>query len=50
VVSGDLADSAPERRVTFEITNGAGAGPLVIHTYDLGRRGVRIVGVTRPER
>jgi hypothetical protein len=50
VVSGDLADSAPERRVTFEITNGAGAGPLVIHTYDLGRRGVRVVGVTRPER
>jgi hypothetical protein len=49
VVTGDLADGDPARIVTFEIRNGTGAGPLVIHTYDLGRRGMRVVGLTRPE-
>jgi hypothetical protein len=34
--------------VTFEVRNGSAAGPLVIHGYDLGARGVRVVGVTRP--
>jgi hypothetical protein len=49
IVAGDLADDDPARIVTVEIRNGTQAGPLVIHAYDLGRRGVRIAGVTRPE-
>ena len=42
-----LADDAPGRRVVLRIQNGI-AGPLEIHTYDLGGRGMRIVGLTRP--
>jgi hypothetical protein len=48
-ITGDLPDTDPSRRLTFEVRNGTGAGPLVIHAYDLGRRGIRIVGVTRPD-
>jgi hypothetical protein len=48
VVTADLADSDPARIVTIEVRNGTAAGPLVIHAYDLGRRGVRLVGLTRP--
>lgn len=50
VVIGDLADADPGRIVTFEVRNGTRAGPLVIQGYDLGKRGVRVVGLTRPER
>jgi hypothetical protein len=49
VVTGDFADGDPARIVTFEIRNGTRAGPLVIHAYDLGRRGMRVAGLTRPE-
>jgi hypothetical protein len=49
LVTGSFPDDDPARMVTFEIRNGTRAGPLVIHTYDLGARGMRIVGVTRPE-
>jgi hypothetical protein len=49
VVRGDVADGDRSRIVLFEIRNGTSAGPLMIHTYDLGRRGMRVVGVTRPE-
>ncbi|HEU4735026.1 MAG TPA: hypothetical protein VFT22_44350 [Kofleriaceae bacterium] len=49
VVTGGFADDDPARIVTFEVKNGTGAGPLVIHAYDLGRRGMRVVGLTRPE-
>ena len=38
-----------EQRVAFRITNGTPAAPLVIHAYDVGARGVRIAGVSRPE-
>jgi hypothetical protein len=48
VVAGSSADADPARIVTFEIRNGAAAGPLVVHGYDLGHRGVRVVGLTRP--
>jgi hypothetical protein len=48
VVAGALADADPARRVTFEIRNGTAAGPLVLHAYDLGAHGMRVVGVTRP--
>ncbi len=47
VVTGNHRDSDPARIVTFEIRNGTSAGPLVIHTYDLGKRGMRIVGLVR---
>jgi hypothetical protein len=50
VVGGDLADGDPARMVTFELENGTRAGPLIIHAYDLGSRGMRVVGLTRPER
>jgi len=49
VVSGGQADSDPARIVTFEVRNGTGAGPLVIQSYDLGSRGMRVAGLTRPE-
>lgn len=43
-----VSDSDPARLVTFRIRNGTGAGPLEIHAYDLGARGLRIVGLARP--
>ncbi|MEO8703177.1 MAG: hypothetical protein ABI867_24235 [Kofleriaceae bacterium] len=49
VITASVADSDPTRMVTFEVRNGTSAGPLRIHAYDLGGRGMRIVGVTRPE-
>ncbi len=49
VVTGGLPDADPGRIVHFEIANGTRAGPLVIQTYDLGRRGMQIAGLTRPE-
>jgi hypothetical protein len=49
VVTGALADADPGRIVRFEITNGSRAGPLVIQAYDLGRRGMQIAGLARPE-
>jgi hypothetical protein len=49
VVSGSFADGDPARIVTFEVRNGTGAGPLVIQSYDLGSRGMRVAGLTRPE-
>jgi hypothetical protein len=45
---GGLADDASARRVVFEVTNGTAAGPLEIHTYDLGSRGMFVVGLKRP--
>jgi len=44
----ELADNATDRIVTFEIRNGTTAGPLEIHTYDLGARGMFVVGLKRP--
>jgi hypothetical protein len=32
----------------FEITNGTSAGALEVHTYDLGARGMFVVGLRRP--
>jgi hypothetical protein len=44
----DRPDGDPSRIVIVEVGNGTGAGPLEIHTYDLGDRGLRIVGLSRP--
>lgn len=51
VAAEGLADDAAGRIVTFQLDNGTGAGPLEIHTYDLGAaRGLRVVGLIRTER
>ncbi len=41
-----LADDAAGRRVVIRLRDGV-AGPLEIHAYDLGDRGMRVVGITR---
>ncbi|HXK20076.1 MAG TPA: hypothetical protein VNG33_19830 [Polyangiaceae bacterium] len=44
-----LADSAIERYRIVTIDNGTGAGPLLLHLYDLGdQRGLRLTGIERP--
>lgn len=51
IAPAGLADDAPGRVVVFRVDNGTGAGPLEIHTYDLGpTRGMRVVGLVRRER
>ncbi len=47
IATGAHADGDPAQRVTIVVTNGA-AGPLHIHAYDLGARGMHIAGLTRP--
>ena len=41
-------DADPARLVIIRLRNGTGAGPLEIHAYDLGPRGLHIVGLQRP--
>jgi hypothetical protein len=41
-------DADAARHVVFRLRNGTGAGPLEIHAYDLGTRGMQIVGLQRP--
>ena len=48
LVGGTHPDGDPAERVTFTIHTGSGAGPLVIHAYDLGARGMFVAGVDRP--
>ncbi len=43
----DVPDAAAARMTTFEVRNRTSAGPLVIHTYDLGSRGMFVVGLSR---
>jgi hypothetical protein len=45
----ELRDDAPERYQVLSIANGVARGPLLVHLYDLGARGFRIVGLERPE-
>jgi hypothetical protein len=45
---GGARDDDPVRRTVFHIHNGTAAGPLEIHAYDLGGRGMQIVGLRRP--
>lgn len=42
-----LPDDAPQHRVVFTVLNGTGSGPLEIHAYDLGARGMFVAGLTR---
>lgn len=44
---GDVPDSDDRRRVDLVVHNGTSAKPLVIHAFDLGARGMKVVGVTR---
>lgn len=48
-VPASASDSDPARRVVFVVRNGTRAAPLEIHAYDLGARGLQIVGLRRPE-
>jgi hypothetical protein len=47
--TGALAAADPRRIVIFEVRNGTSAGPLAIYAYDLSARGMRVVGLIRPE-
>lgn len=48
--AGPLADADAARIVIFRVDNGTGAGPLDIHTFDLGPgRALRVVGLVRKE-
>ena len=38
----------PSRYVVVDIANGIAKGPLRVHLYDLGGKGMRIVGIERP--
>lgn len=49
IANQGTVENDPRRIVTIEVTNGTHAGPLVIHTYDLGPKGLKVVGVTRPK-
>ncbi|MEO8841657.1 MAG: hypothetical protein ABI591_00580 [Kofleriaceae bacterium] len=49
MVTGSFADGDPHRRVVFDVRNGTRAGPLRIHVYDLGAKGMKIVGLERFE-
>ncbi len=48
VARQDLPADDPARIVIFELRNGTLAGPLEIHTYDLGDHGMHVVGLIRP--
>ena len=49
-LAGLAKAAAPERRVIYELRNGTAAGPLEIHAYDRGARGLFVVGLKRPAR
>lgn len=44
-----VPDGDPARYVVIEIKNGASTGPLVLHAYDLGARGLHLAGIVRPD-
>ncbi|HSN28187.1 MAG TPA: hypothetical protein VLT45_18000 [Kofleriaceae bacterium] len=44
---GNVPDTDNRRRVDFTVHNGTSAKPLVIHAFDLGPRGMKVVGITR---
>jgi hypothetical protein len=48
-IAESAPEDAPERYVVVRLSNGTGAGPLLLHLYDLGeRRGLQLVGIERP--
>jgi hypothetical protein len=44
----DLPANASERYTIIRLSNGVSQGPLLIHLYDVGARGLRVVGLERP--
>jgi hypothetical protein len=38
-----------DTRTTFDVRDGTSAGPLLVHAYDLGEKGFKVVGLTRIE-
>jgi hypothetical protein len=47
--AGRTTTGDPARIVVFEVRDGSPAGPLRVHTYDLGERALMVVGLERPE-
>jgi len=45
IIGGSHPDGDPAERVTITVENGTAAGPLVIHAYDLGVRGMHVAGI-----
>lgn len=43
-----LAASDPERYAIVDLANGISNGPLRLHFYDLGAKGLKLVGIERP--
>jgi hypothetical protein len=43
-----VAPDDPSRYVVVDVSNGAAPGVLRVHLYDLGAKGLRIVGIERP--
>jgi hypothetical protein len=43
------AKGGPETRAMFDVRDGTAAGPLLVHAYDLGGKGFKVVGLTRTE-
>jgi hypothetical protein len=47
-LASSLPVNAAERYVVLRVNNGAAKGPLLIHLYDLGAQGLRVVALERP--
>lgn len=47
--SDSAAPNAAERYAIVDIGNGIAEGPLRMHFYDLGGRGLKLVGIQRPD-
>ncbi len=47
--SDSAAPNAAERYAIVDIGNGIAEGPLRMHFYDLGERGLKLVGIQRPD-
>jgi hypothetical protein len=41
--------SGAQAPATFDVRDGTSAGPLLVHAYDLGTKGFKVVGLTRTE-
>jgi hypothetical protein len=47
-LSPALPANAADRYVVLRVDNGAAKGPLLVHLYDLGAQGLRVVALERP--
>jgi hypothetical protein len=47
--AGNEPPGSPDRYTVIDITNGQAKGPLRVHLYDLGAKGIEFAGLERPE-